>query len=154
MNKKAVFLGLFVDMLGWFIFFVGIVTWFFLFSFLSGDIVYEIESEKGYLSDNIIQTILETETENGQLSDEIILAINNQPLEGTEERIDQILNLVYGRANKVCWGIWYYKDNNQNTLYGVDCNKKNILFDQTINLLNPKTKKSEKIRLAILGYTK
>ena len=74
MNRKAVFLGLFTDMLGWFIFFVGMLGWFVAFSLSSSSTTFDISSQGAYLQDkSILINILETpSTNNINIADEII----------------------------------------------------------------------------------
>ena len=149
-------MGMFMDIMGWFLFFLGMLVWFIAFTVSSSNIVYDISDQGGYIEDkSVLINILETPaTESTDIADEIILAINNKETKAKEE-IDKILNSVYGRANKVCWTLWHYEEDSQKNLLNVECNsKKQILFDQETTLPYLPHGQPIKIRLAILGYIK
>ncbi len=154
MNKKAFFLGLFADMLGWLIFFLGIAVWF-IFTISPNALKYDISSHGAYLEDKtVLINILETPvTGNTNVGDEILLSIFNGETQVKGE-IDQILNSIYGRANKVCWGLWYYEGDERKSLMGVDCIKKEILYEGETLLPASLDSDPIKIRLAVLGYLK
>ncbi|MBR9699293.1 hypothetical protein GOV09_02465 [Candidatus Woesearchaeota archaeon] len=148
MNKKG-FLGIFTDMLGWFFFFLGMVAWFVAYSFLIGDITYEISIQKGYLDDKgILISILQTPvTESTTVADEVLLTIENPSRDLAKNVINHALNSVYGQAQPICWALWQ----DDQTLYSVDCEKKQVLLEQSMDIASPEGPLP--IRLAILGYT-
>lgn len=131
-DKKAFFLGLFSDMLGWFIFFLGMVIWFVVFGLSTSDIVYEINTDSFYLEDktvltNILQTPL---TEDSNVADGIIEKIYGKK-NNLKSDLDRIINNIYGRTNKACWTLWYYKEDEKKNLVSTMCTgSKQVLFDQ------------------------
>ena len=156
MNKKAIFFGLFTDMTGWLIFFIGMIAWFLIFSLALSDVKHDISADGVYMDDksmliNILQTPIEDST---NVADEIIMSINrNRENPLLKEGIDSILNGVYGRAKPVCWARWYYTGNTKKTLMDVECmGKKKELFDETTFLPFLPNEGPIEIKLTVLGY--
>jgi hypothetical protein len=152
-NNKKAFLSLTADMLGWIIFFIGMIVWFLIFTVTQSTIKYDITSQGAYVEDKaILINILQSPVaENTNVADEIIISILQNKQTKAKDEIDKILNSIYGRADKVCWALWYKENNIEKTLFDVECTKKKqVLFNQETKIPSPQ--KPIDIRLAVLGY--
>jgi hypothetical protein len=156
MNRKAFFMGLFSDLLGWLILFLGVFVLLMIVSMSESGIKYDISAQGGYIADkSVLINILQTPvSESTNIADEILFSIERRDSKAKEE-IDGILNYIYGRADKVCWALWRIEDGKQVPVMDVSCNgEKKILFDQDAILPRSLDAEPVRIRLAVLGYKK
>ena len=159
MNRRSVFLGQLSDMWGWFIFFVGMIMWFIIFTVASENLEYNLGDQQAYLEDKteLINMLQTPSSDDLNLADEIVFAVaNSQQLDlQAKQTLDEILNSIYGRQDNVCWTLWYTSSLTEepgNILANIDCpSDKNILFDQSV-ILPSQSYRPIKIRLAVLGY--
>jgi hypothetical protein len=156
MNKKAVIMSLPADMLGWIIFFAGIIVWVIFFNLLHTNMKYDIGGIGKNIDDqtmmiNMLHTPLR---DNLAIADGIVLSINGQENYHTQETIDFVLNSIYGRNKKVCWQLYYFQNNIKKNLMSVSCvGDKQILFEQEEILPSFVDSMPVKIKLIVLGYS-
>jgi hypothetical protein len=107
-RKKAFFLGFYVDLWGWLLFFVGMFVWFWIISFSDVNASSELGVIDNDLNDkSILVNIMQTQvTENTNLLDEIIIAAINDD-DSVNEVIDRTIIAGYGQS---CWDLAYYDD--------------------------------------------
>jgi hypothetical protein len=150
MDKKAFFMGFFLDIWGWIIFFVGMVVWFLIFTLSSDQVTIEVDAVSGYTQDpTTLIAILETPVSGSTtIADHVRLELEGRSSQLKDE-MDRAVNSIYGRADKVCWKLWQ----EDNLLAQVECTgEKQELLNQEVPF--PRKEGKTSMRLAVLGYQK
>lgn len=146
-----------MDIWGWLIFVLGILVWMVLFTLTKVDVSYEIQEKTAYLSnDQILLTLLQTPaSDNENIADLITKVYFGSDPVALKKELNDILNIVYGRAKPVCWKLWYYDppgSEKETSLASEECTgeKSDILDARTIIPLQ--NKKIIELRLTVPGY--
>jgi len=155
MLKKGFFMGLFTDIIAWFILFLGVTLWAVVFFISSSAISYQIKEQSTYLNnEGILLNYLISPTQEGNIADLIVLVYNGEDKTKLVNELDPILNEIYGKSGDICWKLWYYTENNKKKLLvGTECGKKTNFFDAETLTPTPDGDKL-KIKLSIPGYKK
>jgi len=153
MPKKGFFMGLFTDIIGWFILFLGVVLWAIVFFISNTTVSYQIKEQSAYLNnEGILLNYLTSPTEEGNIADLIIQVYGGEEPTKLVNELDYILNQVYGKSGDICWKLWYYQENNdKELLVGTECGKKTNFFDAETIIPTPEGDKI-KIKLNVPGY--
>ena len=157
MNKKGVFLQFPLDVWGWFVFFLGLLVWIILFTLVKTDFAAEIQEKEVYLSnDQLLLNYLQTPVNNNEnIADLITKAYFEQDTGLLKKELNEILNSVYGRAEPVCWRLWYYQplgSEKETSLVSEECTgeKSEILDARTI--IPIQNGEIIEVRLIVPGY--
>ena len=148
-------MGLFTDVIAWFILFLGVMLWAVIFFVSNTSVTYQIKEQSTYLNnEGILLDYLASPVEEGNIADLIIIAYNGGDKTKLIDELNPILNRIYGKSENVCWKLWYYtKDNKKELLTGTDCGKKTNFFDAETVIPTPEGNKL-RIKLNIPGYKK
>lgn len=155
MFKKGFFMGMFTDIIGWFILFLGIAVWSVAFFISNTTVSYQIKEQSTYLNnEGILLNYLITPVGEGNLADLIIMVYNGGDKIKLINELDPILNKIYGKTKDVCWKLWYYTEENEKELLaGTECSKKTNFFDAETVIPTEQGNKL-KIKLNVPGYKK
>ncbi len=148
-------MGLFTDIMGWFILFLVVTLWAVAFVVSDAIISYQIKEQSVYLNnEGILLNYLTSPVEEGNIADLMVMAYNGEDKTKLVNELDTILNKIYGKSGDICWKLWYYTENNKKKLLvGTECGKKTNFFDAETVIPTPNGDKL-KIKLNVPGYKK
>jgi hypothetical protein len=155
MNKKAFFMGLYLDMWGWFIFLIGMIAWFIIALTVLPESGSTISSQNAnqVIFDHEFRLYLLTSTDSGNILD---LVVNKYQFDNDGDKLitalNTILNPRFGIDRKVCWRLSSVPDSN--IIANVKCGDelKNLFESITTIPLHLGKENKVKIKLEVLGY--
>ena len=147
-------MGFFSDMLGWAFFFIGILFWLFIFTFIREGITSDISATPYTADDVAMLSYLRTPTGKGIVLDAIFDAYKHGDNSLVHSALNRSLNEVYGRAKPACWKLGYYVGEDRRLLAEESCGETMELFDKDLVVPLPYNQqdKNIKIKLTVPGY--
>lgn len=151
-GKKGFFMGLPADVVGWFLFFLSILSWGLIFGVVRADITFKLDAQHTpSFQDLAFINILRTPFQDTTIVQLVIEAHQQQKKDRLELALDQALNTIYGDPYPVCWKLWYYDaQDTKQLLAGTGCKATKQLFSGKTVIPLPDTSHL-RLELAIPG---
>ena len=145
-------MGLPADVVGWFLFFLSVLSWGLIFGVVRNDITFKLDAQASPLQDMSFINILKTPFQDTTVTQIVVDAYQKKNSDRLEIALDQTLDAIYGDPNPVCWKLWYYDaQDTKQLLAGTDCKTTKQLFSGKTIIPLPDTSRL-KLELTIPGY--